>query len=107
MKNLTIQTRVLLLALVPVIVLTAFLTSYNLNQAREIDDDAVAGLSTDMEASKYITNSLVKVERGIFRGRRTRDIPLSFVNILNPVFAIEVEIARVILTKIKNMRCAP
>ncbi len=52
MKNLTIQTRVLLLALVPVIVLTAFLTSYNLNQAREIGDEAVAGFSTDMEASK-------------------------------------------------------
>ncbi|MEE2763810.1 MAG: methyl-accepting chemotaxis protein [Pseudomonadota bacterium] len=52
MKNLTIQTRVLLLALVPVIVLTAFLTTYNLNQAREIGDEAVAGFSADMEASK-------------------------------------------------------
>ena len=52
MKNLTIQTRVLLLALVPVIVLTAFLTSYNLNQASEIGEEAVAGFSTDMEASK-------------------------------------------------------
>ena len=31
MKNLTIQARVLLLALVPVIVLTALLTTYNLN----------------------------------------------------------------------------
>lgn len=52
MKNLTIQTRVLLLALVPVIVLTAFLTTYNLNQAREIGDEAVASFSSDMEASK-------------------------------------------------------
>ncbi|SOB76445.1 methyl-accepting chemotaxis sensory transducer with Cache sensor [Marinobacter sp. LV10R510-11A] len=52
MKNLTIQTRVLLLALVPVIVLTVFLTTYNLNQARSIGDGAVAGFSTDMEASK-------------------------------------------------------
>lgn len=52
MKNLTIQARVLLLALVPVIALTAFLTSYNLNEAREIGDEAVAGFSSDMEASK-------------------------------------------------------
>ncbi|AOY88573.1 chemotaxis protein [Marinobacter salinus] len=52
MKNLTIQTRVLLLALVPVIVLTAFLTTYNLNQAREIGDGAVASFSSDMEESK-------------------------------------------------------
>lgn len=52
MKNLTIQTRVLLLALVPVIVLTAFLTTYNLNQARMIGAEAVAGFSADMEASK-------------------------------------------------------
>ena len=52
MKNLTIQTRVLLLALVPVIVLTAFLTSYNLNQARFIGEEAVAGFSSDMEESK-------------------------------------------------------
>ena len=52
MKNLTIQTRVLLLALVPVIVLTAFLTSYNLNQASAIGEEAVAGFSSDMEESK-------------------------------------------------------
>ncbi|MBK1886948.1 methyl-accepting chemotaxis protein [Marinobacter sp. DY40_1A1] len=52
MKNLTIQTRVLLLALVPVIVLTAFLTTYNLKQAQGIGDEAVAGFSADMEASK-------------------------------------------------------
>ena len=52
MKNLTIQTRVLLLALVPVIVLTAFLTSYNLNQARSIGEEAVTGFSSDMEESK-------------------------------------------------------
>jgi len=52
MKNLTIQTRVLLLALLPVIVLTAFLTTYNLNQARSIGDSAVAGFSSDMELSK-------------------------------------------------------
>lgn len=52
MKNLTIQTRVLLLALVPVILLTVFLTTYNLNQARGIGDGAVAGFSSAMEASK-------------------------------------------------------
>lgn len=52
MKNLTIQTRVLLLALVPVIMLTVFLTTYNLNQAQSIGDGAVAGFSSDMEASK-------------------------------------------------------
>ena len=52
MKNLTIQTRVLLLALVLVIVLTAFLTSYNLNQASAIGEEAVAGFSSDMEESK-------------------------------------------------------
>lgn len=52
MKNLTIQTRVLLLALVPVIVLTAFLTTYNLKQAQGIGDEAVEGFSSDMETSK-------------------------------------------------------
>lgn len=52
MKNLTIQTRVLLLALVPVIVLTAFLTAFNLNQARDIGGGAVASFSSDMEMSK-------------------------------------------------------
>ncbi len=52
MKNLTIQARVLLLALVPVIVLTALLTTYNLNQARPIGEQAVASFSEDMEASK-------------------------------------------------------
>lgn len=52
MKNLTIQTRVLLLALMPVIVLTVFLTTYNLNQARVIGEGAVAGFSSDMAASK-------------------------------------------------------
>jgi len=52
MKNLTIQTRVLLLALMPVIVLTAFLTTYNLKQAQGIGDEAVAGFSADMESSK-------------------------------------------------------
>jgi len=52
MKNLTIQTRVLLLALVPVIVLTAFLTVFNLNQARHIGGGAVASFSSDMEMSK-------------------------------------------------------
>ncbi|MDV2078007.1 methyl-accepting chemotaxis protein [Marinobacter xestospongiae] len=52
MKNLTIQTRVLLLALVPVILLTGLLTSYNLNQARAIGDQAVTSFSEDMEASK-------------------------------------------------------
>ncbi|WP_138437794.1 methyl-accepting chemotaxis protein [Marinobacter shengliensis] len=52
MNNLTIQVRVLLLALVPVIVLTALLTTYNLNQARSIGEQAVASFSEDMEASK-------------------------------------------------------
>ncbi|PHQ24563.1 chemotaxis protein [Marinobacter guineae] len=52
MKNLTIQTRVLLLALVPVIALTAFLTTFNLNQARDIGEEAVTGFSSDMEKSK-------------------------------------------------------
>ncbi|MFO8141689.1 MAG: methyl-accepting chemotaxis protein [Marinobacter sp.] len=52
MNNLTIQARVLLLALVPVILLTALLTTYNLNQAGSIGDQAVASFSEDMEASK-------------------------------------------------------
>lgn len=52
MKKLTIQTRVLLLALVPVILLTALLTTYNLNQASHIGEQAVATFSQDMEASK-------------------------------------------------------
>jgi methyl-accepting chemotaxis protein len=52
MKNLTIQTRVLLLALLPVILLTAFLTTYNLNQAGGIGSSAVADFSSDMEPSK-------------------------------------------------------
>ena len=41
-----------MLALVPVIVLTALLTTYNLNQARSIGEQAVASFSEDMEASK-------------------------------------------------------
>lgn len=53
MNNLTIRMRVLLLALVPVIVLTAFLTSYNYNQAQAIGDDAVANFSSDMAANKH------------------------------------------------------
>ncbi|MCW9009901.1 methyl-accepting chemotaxis protein [Marinobacter sp.] len=52
MKNLTIQARVLLLALAPVVVLTALLTTYNLNQAQSIGGQAVASFSEDMEASK-------------------------------------------------------
>ncbi|MGO1691455.1 MAG: methyl-accepting chemotaxis protein [Marinobacter sp.] len=52
MKNLTIQTRVLLLALVPVILLTVFLTTYNLNQAKGMGDEALAGFYSDMESSK-------------------------------------------------------
>ncbi|MDN6318584.1 MAG: methyl-accepting chemotaxis protein [Marinobacter sp.] len=52
MKKLTIQTRVLLLALVPVIALTVFLTTYNLNQARNIGEGAIASFSADMEESK-------------------------------------------------------
>jgi len=50
--KLTIQTRVLLLALVPLILLTVVLTTYNLNQARNIGDGAVTGFSSAMEASK-------------------------------------------------------
>ncbi|WP_111497916.1 methyl-accepting chemotaxis protein [Marinobacter bohaiensis] len=52
MKNLTIQTRVLLLALVPVIVLTALLSTYNLKQAQGIGDEAVSGFSDAMMATK-------------------------------------------------------
>lgn len=52
MMKLTIQTRVLLLALVPLILLTVVLTTYNLNQARNIGDGAVTGFSSAMEASK-------------------------------------------------------
>lgn len=52
MNKLTIQTRVLLLALVPVILLTVLLTTYNLNQAGSIGNQAVASFSEDMEASK-------------------------------------------------------
>ncbi|WP_336367164.1 methyl-accepting chemotaxis protein [Marinobacter sp. C2H3] len=52
MKNLTIQARVLLLALVPVLALTAFLTTYNLNQASHIGSAAVDKFAADMEASK-------------------------------------------------------
>ncbi|WP_298449848.1 methyl-accepting chemotaxis protein [uncultured Marinobacter sp.] len=52
MKNLTIQMRVLLLALIPVILLTAFLTTYNLKQAQGIGTEAVAGFSSDMETTK-------------------------------------------------------
>ncbi|MGK0524843.1 MAG: methyl-accepting chemotaxis protein [Pseudomonadales bacterium] len=52
MKNLTIQTRVLLLALVPVGLLTVLLTTYNLKQAKDIGDEALAGFYSDMEASK-------------------------------------------------------
>ena len=52
MKNLTIQTRVLLLALVPVVVLTAFLTFYSLKQAQAFGDQAVTSFSENMEASK-------------------------------------------------------
>jgi len=52
MKNLTIQTRVLLLALVPVGLLTVLLTTYNLNQAKDIGNEALAGFHSDMETSK-------------------------------------------------------
>lgn len=51
MKNLTIQTRVLLLALVPVIALTAVLTLFNLNQTTEIGDDAVGSFTEAMDES--------------------------------------------------------
>ena len=52
MKNLSIQMRVLVLALVPVIALTVFLTTFNLNQAEEIGQEVVADFSSDMEESK-------------------------------------------------------
>ena len=52
MNKLTIQARVLMLALVPVVLLTVLLTTYNLNQARSIGSQAVASFSEDMEASK-------------------------------------------------------
>lgn len=52
MNNLSIRARVLILALLPVITLTAFLTYYNFEQARKIGNEAVLNFSTDMEASK-------------------------------------------------------
>jgi len=52
MNKLTIQARVLLLALLPVALLTALLTTYNLTQARAIGEQAVVSFSEDMEASK-------------------------------------------------------
>lgn len=52
MPNLTIRVRVLLLALIPVMVLTAFLTMYNLQQTHNIGDEAIAHFSTDMEQNR-------------------------------------------------------
>ncbi len=49
MNNITIQLRVLILALVPAIVLTAFLTTYNLNQAKDIGELSVSTYAADME----------------------------------------------------------
>jgi methyl-accepting chemotaxis protein len=52
MPRLTIQNRVLMLALVPVIVLTVFLTVYNFSQARDMGEDAISGFAADMEATR-------------------------------------------------------
>lgn len=52
MKSLTIQTRVLLVALGPVLALTLFLTVYNFYQTRTMGDEAVGSFSADMEQSK-------------------------------------------------------
>lgn len=52
MPRLTIQNRVLMLALVPVIVLTVFLTVYNFSQARNMGEDAISGFAADMEATR-------------------------------------------------------
>ncbi|MDK2778464.1 MAG: methyl-accepting chemotaxis protein [Pseudomonadota bacterium] len=51
MNKITIQLRVLLLALVPAIVLTLFLTTYNLNQAEKIGDLSVSAYAADMEST--------------------------------------------------------
>lgn len=52
MKSLTIQSRVLLLALVPLFLLTLVLTSYNLNQARAIGEEAVNEFTEEMTREK-------------------------------------------------------
>lgn len=52
MNRLTIKMRVLLLALVPVLLLTAFLTTYNLMQAQSIGEEAVGEFSAEMAQSK-------------------------------------------------------
>ncbi|ART79773.1 methyl-accepting chemotaxis protein [Oceanisphaera avium] len=48
MNNLTIRLRVLLLALVPVIALTVFLTAYNYHQTQKIGDRAVSNFSKSL-----------------------------------------------------------
>ncbi len=52
MNNYSIRSRILLLALLPVIALAAFLTYYNFEQARKIGDEAVRDFTHDMEESK-------------------------------------------------------
>ena len=52
MKNLTIRMRVLLLALVPVIALTVFLTVYSYSQTQKIGDGALTNFSSNMEDNK-------------------------------------------------------
>ncbi|SFB90781.1 methyl-accepting chemotaxis sensory transducer with Cache sensor [Marinospirillum celere] len=52
MKGLTIQVRVLLLTLVPLLLMTLVLTSYNLFQARAIGEEAVAEFAEEMEREK-------------------------------------------------------
>ncbi|MGI6409149.1 MAG: methyl-accepting chemotaxis protein [Thiopseudomonas sp.] len=52
MKNLSIRTRILILALLPVVALATFLTYYNYEQARSFGNTSVRDFSRDMEASK-------------------------------------------------------
>lgn len=51
MNNFSIRSRILLLALLPVIALAAFLTYYNFEQARKIGAQAVQDFTHDMEAN--------------------------------------------------------
>jgi len=52
MNNLSIRTRILILALLPVVALATFLTYYNYEQARSFGNTSVRDFSRDMEASK-------------------------------------------------------
>lgn len=52
MKGLTIQIRILLLTLAPLFFITLVLTSYNLNQARSIGEQAVNEFREEMEREK-------------------------------------------------------